>query len=259
MPGNGLKHSTDRSSILRCTLSGSFNKHFDELQRVRRLITSQRISVLAPKGTEIAETRNEFVLLKGDKGGVRSLELSHLKAIQRSDFLFVVNPDRSVGPSVSLEIGFAIASGIPVFSLHRLTDPVFAAFVTMVPIRRLRKEVLTRRSARLSNFAFRTLQKAVEHMVRRKRFDRETTIDLILLLTEEIGELARAVRAIVGLKSSRRTPHLRRAVEHELADCTIYLLAIGNRFQIDMEDAVRNKLGRDLARSWRARMVKALN
>lgn len=69
-------------------------------------------------------------------------------------------------------------------------------------------------------------------------------------LGEEMGELFKAVRKIekVGLEVGK--DHPADNVGEELADCLIYLLAIANRLNIDMEEAFRHKNAKNLERVW---------
>jgi NTP pyrophosphatase (non-canonical NTP hydrolase) len=69
-----------------------------------------------------------------------------------------------------------------------------------------------------------------------------------LLLGEEVGELFKAVRKQQNLTVD---PQSRVGdVEEELADVLIYLCAIANRLDIDLEDAFRRKEQRNEQRVW---------
>jgi NTP pyrophosphatase (non-canonical NTP hydrolase) len=56
-------------------------------------------------------------------------------------------------------------------------------------------------------------------MVRLRGFDQETLWDVVLLLVEEVGELAKAVRKRSGLKIAATDPEAHKSVALELADC----------------------------------------
>lgn len=64
--------------------------------------------------------------------GCRILELRHLEAIQQAHFVWLHTPNGYVGNITALEIGFARASGVPVFSCERPKDVVFQKFVRVV-------------------------------------------------------------------------------------------------------------------------------
>ena len=70
----------------------------------------------------------------------------------------------------------------------------------------------------------------------------------MLMLTEEVGELAKAVRKAVGGKTDpeSRIGH----TADELADILWVLLAICNKFGIDLEQAFREKEEKNKRRMW---------
>jgi NTP pyrophosphatase (non-canonical NTP hydrolase) len=70
-----------------------------------------------------------------------------------------------------------------------------------------------------------------------------------LLFTEEIGELAKAIRKTQGLyqEKARQKPV---ELEEEFADVLSYLLDLANYFQVDLEKAFREKEQINSARIW---------
>jgi NTP pyrophosphatase (non-canonical NTP hydrolase) len=66
---------------------------------------------------------------------------------------------------------------------------------------------------------------------------------------EEVGELFRAVRDTERAPQPLAAP-LRAAVGEELVDVLNYLLAIANRYDIDLEAAFREKNDHNQRRSW---------
>lgn len=79
-------------------------------------------------------------------------------------------------------------------------------------------------------------------------FDDQSVRDKCLLLGEEIGELFKAVRKTEGLKVDVSSQF--GTVSEELADVFIYLCAIANRYDIDLETAFREKEKINHQRSW---------
>jgi len=80
-------------------------------------------------------------------------------------------------------------------------------------------------------------------------FDKETAQDTLLLMIEEVGELARAIRKRVGIKSddkSRIYP-----VQEELADILAYLLHLSNILKLDLEESFWKKEEENKKRVWR--------
>ncbi|MCX6093147.1 MAG: pyrophosphohydrolase [Candidatus Bipolaricaulota bacterium] len=100
-------------------------------------------------------------------------------------------------------------------------------------------------------------QRYVAELERERGFDDQTARDKCLLLGEEVGELFRAVRRAEGLKVD---PTSRPAeVADELADCLIYLLAIANRYDVDLEAAFRAKEARNRERAWTSPKASGLS
>lgn len=92
------------------------------------------------------------------------------------------------------------------------------------------------------------LQVYVAKMVKLRGFDKETLPETMLLLLEEVGELAKAIRKTHGIKTDLRSSVVN--TEEELADVLIYLLAIANNLGIDLDAAFRKKEAKNKKRTW---------
>jgi len=92
------------------------------------------------------------------------------------------------------------------------------------------------------------VQRYVAEMEEERGFSHRTVVQQCLLLGEEVGELFKAIRKQQNLTVD---PQSRIGnVEEELADVLIYLCAIANRLDIDLEDAFRKKEARNEERVW---------
>lgn len=92
-------------------------------------------------------------------------------------------------------------------------------------------------------------QSYVKQLEKERGFSSQSTIDKCLLLGEEVGELFKAIRKTEGLamdSNSRVTE-----VGDELTDIFIYLCAIANRNNIDLEKAFRSKEEVNKKRTWK--------
>ncbi len=101
-----------------------------------------------------------------------------------------------------------------------------------------------------SNPTIADFQKYVNELETERRFKEQSVTQKCLLLGEEIGELFKAIR--------KHDPGLRiddksrvGAVEEELADILIYLCAIANKYNIDLEQAFREKEEKNKTRVWK--------
>ena len=99
------------------------------------------------------------------------------------------------------------------------------------------------------NPTLRDFQKYVAAMVKERGFDTETVPEMFMLFLEECGEMAKAARQTQKIKKSAGSEMFH--LEHEAADVLIYLLDICNHFDIDLEDAFRNKEEINKKRVWK--------
>jgi len=92
------------------------------------------------------------------------------------------------------------------------------------------------------------LQQYVKELEVERGFDHQTVIEKCLLLGEEVGELFKAVRKSERIKIDHNS-HVHEVAD-ELADILIYLCAIANRCEIDLEAAFRDKEEENKLRKW---------
>lgn len=92
-------------------------------------------------------------------------------------------------------------------------------------------------------------QKYVHELEKERGFSNQSIIDKCLLLGEEVGELFKAVRKTEGLAMDSNSAVAE--VSDELADIFIYLCAIANRKNIDLEKAFRSKEEINKIRTWK--------
>lgn len=91
-------------------------------------------------------------------------------------------------------------------------------------------------------------QVLVNKLVKDRGFDKETIPEVFILLAEEVGELARAIRKSNGQKIDRsRRQH---DVEEELADVFFMLIDLSNRLGVDLAQAFADKEKINQKRSW---------
>lgn len=94
------------------------------------------------------------------------------------------------------------------------------------------------------------IQTYIRDMVKHRGFDDETLQDVFVMLTEEVGELAKSLRKFHGTMriatDSKVGP-----IEHEVADVLWMLVCICNKLDIRLEDALRAKEEVNNQRTWR--------
>lgn len=92
------------------------------------------------------------------------------------------------------------------------------------------------------------LQIYVDELERERGFEKDTILQKCLLLGEEVGELFKAIRKAekIGIDNNSQVFN----IEEELADILIYVCAIANRCNIDLEQAFRTKEEINKKRTW---------
>ena len=94
------------------------------------------------------------------------------------------------------------------------------------------------------------LQLYVNEVREIRGFSNDTLKDLMILLTEEVGELAKEVRKISKMKLDIQEKSTI-DVEGELADVLIYLLSICRYLNIDLFEAFKSKEEKNSHRVWK--------
>lgn len=97
------------------------------------------------------------------------------------------------------------------------------------------------------------LQQYVDAICQERGWTIDTSSEKFMLFTEEVGELAKAIRNVQGLYQERtasQAPQRQRELEEEFADVLSYLLDLANYFHVDLEKAFRAKEQINQARTW---------
>lgn len=92
-------------------------------------------------------------------------------------------------------------------------------------------------------------QSYVKELEVERGFIDQNVLQKCLLLGEEIGELFKAIRKLERIKIDVNSEST--TVSEELADILIYLCAIANRYDINLEEAFRKKEEINHLRTWK--------
>jgi NTP pyrophosphatase (non-canonical NTP hydrolase) len=93
------------------------------------------------------------------------------------------------------------------------------------------------------------LQRYMDEVCIERGWVKDTYAEKFLLFTEQVGELAKAMRKTAGLydeKAKQKNIEL----EEEFSDVLSYLLDLANCFQVDLEKAFREKERINEGRTW---------
>lgn len=94
------------------------------------------------------------------------------------------------------------------------------------------------------------LQLYIKEMCAEQGWNKNNHLEIFLLFTEEVGELAKAIRKHTQLyaEPAKQTPGFH--LEEEFADVLNYLLDLANYFNVDLEEAFRKKNALNQQRKW---------
>lgn len=92
------------------------------------------------------------------------------------------------------------------------------------------------------------LQARIWQMNKDRGFNTEDASKKLVMLMEEVGELAKAVRKVSGMKFTDTTKQTE--LSEELADVMIVLLGLASMMDIDLFDAVIAKEAINNSRTW---------
>lgn len=232
---------------LSVVICGSFRRAQEQLQGSHTEFLQAGCTVLSPTSPFFVAEAEGFVYAEEDLGlEPHSIESRHLEALQAADFLWLHAPDGYVGLSAAMEIGFAHAVGLRIYASRRPNDVTLASFVEVVdsPADAVSRHLSLHEVTIPSSL--RSLQRYYLGAAEARGYSEESPQDSMLLLTEEVGELARAVRKAVGL--ARSNGPSQNEVGEELADIQLYLAHLANVLGVDLVEAVEKKERRNIER-----------
>ena len=170
--------------------------------------------------------------------GATEIERAHVDALRTADFVWLHVPDGYLGPSGAFELGVAASGGIPVFARSQPRDVALASYVDVVDSPQVAIDTVRSEFVADPGAGVRPLQNYYDRASSDRGWDHEGPLESMVLLTEEIGELARAVRVTAGLARNRGEVL---DVGGELADVQLYIVHLANALGVDLAAAVTRK------------------
>lgn len=227
------------SPRLPVVLSGSYRKDFEGLRRAYEELLDLGCDILSPSNVLAVNEVDGFVYMKGEEvQNPDAIEARHLDSIQRSSFVWLHAPDGYVGPTAALEIGFARAVGVPVYGRQAPKDKILRSFVRVVGSPVLAIETRTK-GTEPPTPALKAFQEYYRRAAMERGYGKEGAKECLLLMVEEVGELARALRKRENL--TRHGSYGTSNEAHELADVFLYVVHMANVLGLDLGDVVREK------------------
>lgn len=90
----------------------------------------------------------------------------------------------------------------------------------------------------------------IRELCAERGWDKNTHLQKFLLFSEEVGELAKAIRNHEGMYGEDAKQGKKLELEEEFADCFNFLLDLANGFDVDLEKAFREKNKINEGRKW---------
>lgn len=233
--------TAESNRLLNCevVLSGSYRKAFEALKATYEEFRDLGCTILSPANVSIVREEHGFVYMQGEETQTpEGIEDRHLKAIQRANFVWLHAPEGYVGPTAALEVGYANAVGVPVYAQQQPTDAILRSFVRVVDSP---SAVLSsaRQHPEPPAPALNAFQEYYKRAAIQRGYTKEQPKDCLLLMVEEVGELARALRK--REKLVRHGSYKGSNEAHELADVFLYVVHMANVLGLDLASIVQEK------------------
>ncbi len=128
-----MEKISDSATTIYTVISGSFHRHLPQIVLLRQSLERRGIRVLSPRGNHSLNPFDEFVVLDSDPiDHPELLQSSVFAKIRNSSFLVVANFNGYLGNATILEIGYAIAIGIKIFTIEPILDPNIAPYCCLL-------------------------------------------------------------------------------------------------------------------------------
>ena len=172
-------------------LCGSYQRGIPSLVRAYEKLSAAGMRVLSPSGLDFVAQVDGFVLNQDEvEIAPESVEMLPLNCIRAADLVWLHAPDGYVGLNGALEIGFANAARVPVYAEEMPSDIALRSLVTISPLDQVIAESSTGPHGN-PGASLLPLQEYYSAIARGRAHEHKSPQDVMLLITEEIGDLAR--------------------------------------------------------------------
>jgi hypothetical protein len=172
-------------------LCGSYQKGIPSLVRVYEQLSAAGMRVLSPSGLDFVVEIGELVPNEdGAENSPEAIEWLPLNCIRAADLVWLHAPDGFVGLNGALEIGFANAAGVAVYAEEMPNDLALRSLVTISPLEQVIAETSSRERD-TPRASLLPLQGHYSAFAGERTHEPKSAHDIMLLITEEIGDLSR--------------------------------------------------------------------
>lgn len=226
--------------MIHIVICGSFKRDFPGLRRTYKTLVELGCNVLSPANINPVAESQGFVYMAGqEQCDPADIEANHLRSIEQANWIWLHAPEGYVGHSGILEIGYAASLGVPVYCDIEPTEAVLRPFVRVCLSPEHAFNLYTL-SGSTPQPAIRAYQEYYKRVSTERGYDGENIQNSMMLMLEELGELAKAIRKKQGLVRHGNRPITCNEAE-ELADVFLFVLHIANILAVDLAAAVQSK------------------
>lgn len=231
--GKDLQNRKDMGKTsLNAVICGSFRRDPGALRNEFQELEDAGCTVLSPQDLSFVAEVAGFVFARSDVGrSSAEIEQTHLRSMEKADFVWLHCPGGYVGTSATMELGFAQALGLRVFSAELPHDVALADLVHRRGSPKAAVASLKHDASDAPSHTLLALQSYYSRAAENRGWSDETAAESFELLKGEVHELETAVRD--GSNDN--------AIALELADVQLYVVHLANILGIDLSEAVREK------------------
>jgi NTP pyrophosphatase (non-canonical NTP hydrolase) len=214
-------------------LCGSFRRDTDTLRSDFRLLVERGCRVLSPMTLDWTVERDGFVFSADEEAeDPRDIEQKHLTAMRQAHFVWLHAPAGYVGRSAAMEVGYANALGLPIFTRTLPEDITIAGLVRRVDSVGSAIAAISSGDISAPADGLDALQRYYHRAAEARGWSHEGVQECLAFLHEELGELTEAIRTH-GYRS--------REAALEMADIQLYVAHLANVAGTNLGQAVIEK------------------
>lgn len=130
---NSTISASERDFPRKCVLIGNFKQHLPTVTKIAEEFTFHSVEILSPKHGSVINPNDEFIIFDYDPPSFseRDIQQLVLMKMESADFTYLANQDGYIGKSAALEVGYAYARGLKVYTATKIQD-IHSEFVTSV-------------------------------------------------------------------------------------------------------------------------------
>jgi hypothetical protein len=120
-------------SSFNAVIIGSFRKHLHQILKLRSELEKLHVTIMSPPHDKVLNPNDEFVIFQSDPtDDPKILQDCVFSKIRNCTFIIVANFDNYIGRAGTMEIGFALAHGIGIYTIEPVNDPHLSPYCRLL-------------------------------------------------------------------------------------------------------------------------------